>query len=73
MSESYRLLLMQQVIAAKDAEIERLEAALKEIEWHGVDAPSAANYSEADWWRKVAYDCMRIAREAAGTAKGGGE
>ena len=48
------------------AEIERLHDALKAIAMHGTDAPAAANYPEDVWWRMVAYDCMRMAREAIG-------
>lgn len=52
----------------KAAEVERLQTAIDEIRLHGTDAPPAANYPEAVWWRRVAEDCMRIAQKAAEAA-----
>lgn len=48
--------LREQLTAAKEA--------LDAIRLHGIDIPPAANYTEAEWWQKVAYDCMMIARIA---------
>jgi len=54
-------------LCKRDRTIRRLSAALTDIYMHGTDAPAAACYSEGEWWRKVAYSCMRIAGNALET------
>lgn len=48
-------------ITKAEAENATMRELLEQIAYHGCDMPSAANYTEAEWWQKVAYDCMRIA------------
>ena len=43
---------------------DRLRDALTSIAFHGTDQPAASEESEVDWWRAVAYDCIRQARRA---------
>jgi hypothetical protein len=50
----------------KEAEkdIELLKDALSEIYLHGIDKPMTWCGEEADWWRGITFDCMRIAGNA---------
>jgi hypothetical protein len=42
--------------------IEHLTERLEAIAFHGTDQPALSDQSEAEWYRSVAYDCIRIAR-----------
>jgi uncharacterized Zn finger protein (UPF0148 family) len=47
-----------------EAEVVRLREALEYIAYHGIDMPSNREISEADWWHRIAFDCMGHAKEA---------
>jgi len=44
-----------------EAEVVRLREALEYIAMHGTDMPALHTMDEAEWWRRIAYDCMRHA------------
>jgi hypothetical protein len=52
-------------VARLQAIVDDQTKALDAIRLHGTDMPPAAGYNDAEWWRSVAWDCMRIARDAA--------
>jgi hypothetical protein len=52
--------------------VDRQAEALDVIRLHGTDRPPAANYSDGDWWRGVALECMRRASEACKAAEAAG-